>query len=175
MSFWNRVFGKREVPPAQPSGGAKQDSSANTSARPLRPVFMQRANDSRIRVDVATISHAFIALSLRERHLCDKAASAVADFNRHCQPRVWNVPFKAKFVVFSVSEGNDGFPDGSSVPITLESMGMSPRASVVINMATVSFDRGHTQSNIVLGFCFTEAKPRIILPVDRREDGIVPA
>jgi hypothetical protein len=128
-----------------------------------------------IRVDVSTITHAFIALSHREAHRTGNAAGAVADFNKHCQPRIWRIPFKARFVVFTADEGADSYPNAQGVPIALETMGMAADASIVINMATVSFDRGRTQSNILLGFCFREATPRIVLPVDRREDGIVPA
>lgn len=160
MNFLKKLFG----------GAAKSESSKAPAASPT--VINQGDNDPPLRVAPASISHAFVALTLADISHSETVGGDVAKFNRHCQPRLWEVQFKAKFVTFAVNAMEGGFPDVTSVGPALESVGLTSPYSIVINTMTISLDGGQTPTKILAGFAYRDREPKIVLP---RGDGCVPA
>jgi PBS lyase HEAT-like repeat-containing protein len=136
-----------------------------------RTIIRQESAAAPIHIDPGTITHAFIALTHDDLKFASKADGVVANFNRHCQPRIWSVHFPVKFVTFGAPPDSNGYPDPGCVEPALEGVGLTNPSSIVINNMAVSFDRGHTRSNLLIGFAFKDANPRLIIPCT---DGCVP-
>lgn len=146
--------------------------SAKARGEPLRKSVLQGEVDPPIPIDPSSISHAFVTLTHTDLAHFDQASSNVASFNKRSQPRLWALPFDAKFGSFAASAAAEGYPDVNSVPVALREVGLGPQSSIVINNVVVSFDSGKTNSKILVGFAFLDDfLPRVIFP---RTDGCVP-
>ena len=148
-----------------------QETNQPSMAHSSPEIILQGDNDPLINIDTQTISYAFITLTSNDLQHSEFATDLIGKINRRCQPRVWDEPFSAKFVTFTVDASENGFPDPSAVRPALESQGLVPPYSLIINTATVTFDQGKSQSNILLGFSYREPKERIVLA---RTDGCLP-
>jgi len=154
-------------------GGTTKPESPKDSVGAASPTVVNQGDDDpALRNDPASISHAFVALTHADLSHSEKVGGEVAKFNRHCQPRLWSVQFKAKFVTFAVNAMDSGLPDATSVGPALESVGLKPPYSIVINTMKMSLDGGRTYSKVLAGFAYRDNEPKIILP---RDDGCVPA
>lgn len=160
MELLKKVFGNHE------SESQPKDKSA-TSPK----VIMRKAGDPPVVIAPQSITAAFVAVTLEDARHLDKASSAIADLNRHCQPRLWSVPFTTKFGAFACSAADGGLPDVRGVAPALERQGLLPPFSLVVNTMTVSLDGGRTKSKILVGFAFRDGTPRVLLPGN---DGCVP-
>lgn len=154
-------------------GGAVKPESLATTARAASPtVINQSETDPPLKVATGSITHAFVALTHADMSYWKTLEGQVAKLNRLCQPRLWSVEFKAKFGVFAAAAMDSGFPDITSVGPALESVGLSPPYSLVINTMTISCDGGQTQTKVLAGFAFRDRDPKIVLP---RNNGCIPA
>jgi len=160
MHLLKKVFGNHE------SGSQPKGNSATS-----REVFMRTAGDPPVVIDPHSITAAFVALTLEDARHLDKAEKAIADLNRHCQPRLWSVPFTTKFGAFACSAAEGGLPDVRGVAPALEKQGLILPFSLVVNTMTVSLDGGRTKAKILVGFAFRDKTPRVLFPGN---DGCVP-
>jgi glycine cleavage system H protein len=116
-----------------------------------------------IPVDIATISHAYVMLLRRDADCAEDIAALAPDLIAQAQPRLFSGPFKAKFAVATADKGIGDFPDCTVVPAALEALGAPPSASILVHMAVVGTDVGSGQAKMLLGFCFSEQNPRVII------------
>ena len=142
-----------------PSGGGKKKDFDEIS-----DIVKIDEGDPPIRINPQSISHAFIALTHKDVDRSSGIIDEVANLNRACQPRLWSIPFKAKFITFAAYADDQGYPNPVSIPVVLKEYGLPPSSSIVINDAVVSFDNGSTQSRILVGFAFRDHKSRIYFP-----------
>ena len=96
----------------------------------------------------------------------------LASLNRACQPRLWSVESRAKFVTFAAPTFSNGFPDPRGTGAVLEKLELTPPYSIVVNLLTVSLDGGRTHTKILAGFAYKDTEPKLITS---RNDGCVPA
>lgn len=157
MGFFDKLFGKRKgssLPTKAASPTVISQADAGPPPKAASPTVINQADaDPPLKIDPASITHAFIALTHADISHSDKVSSKIADLNRHCQPQLWNVQFRAKFVTFAVNAGPSGYPDATGVGSALESVGLKPPYSVVVNLMTISLDGGRTGTNILSGVC----------------------
>lgn len=161
MGFLKKLFG----------GTAKPESSKAPTKTASPVVIYQEDTGPPLRIVPGSISHAFLALTHADVAHSQKLDGDIANFNRRCQPRLWNVQFKTKFVMFAAEALKNGFPDIASVEPTLEGVGLTPPYSIVVNTMTILVE-GRTPAKILVGFAYRDHEPKIILP---RTDGCIPA
>ena len=158
MSFIQKLFGRK--------------NEIRIPQKAKDPTFInQDETGPPLKVDTASITHAFVALTTADRKHSKKVEDQISDLNRNCQPELWTKQFKAKYVTFACNPIDNGFPDPEAVRIALESVGISSYYSVVINLLTISFDAGKTPTKILAGFAYTDHQPKTILP---RNNGCIP-
>ena len=147
--------------------------SPNATAGKASPIVVNQGdNDPPLRISPTSISHAFLALTHADIAHSEKVGGEVAKFNRQSQPRLWSIQFKARFVTFAVNAIDNGYPDPLAIGPVLESEGLKPPYSIVINLMEFSVDGGRTRSKVLVGFAFRDLEPKRILA---RVDGCVPA
>ena len=120
--------------------------------------------DPPVYIDPATISHAFIVLTMNDIQYKTALEEEIANLNRHCQPRIWReVPFETKFGVIAVSESDDGSPDPGLAVTMLQKEVVPSKASLILNVGDITLANGKNLK-LIIGFSYLEEKQRIILP-----------
>ena len=141
MSFFEKLFGRRGARPgAMTSADASSAKQSSDERADYDFVNQVKGDDSPpIPVDVHTITHAFIVLTLEDAKLLDEASKWIAELNRLFQPRVWGISFKAKCSTMAGTKDDNGYPNAVGVLEALRQEGLGSSSSIVLNMGTVSF------------------------------------
>lgn len=156
----------------------KADKDAESETKPKGTsmssprVILRKEGDPPFAIDPHSILAAFIGVTLTDAGHLHAAETIVFNMNRHCQPRLFAVPFTTKIGAFAASADEGGLPDVRSVVPGLQKLGLKSPFSVVINTMVISFDGGVTKSKILAGFAFPDDPPRILFPGN---DGCIPA
>jgi hypothetical protein len=142
-------------------GRAKAE--ADDTSTPSPRLIYQEETDPPIHIDPDAITHAFVVLSHEDIQYAKAAAAKIADFNRHCQSKLWSIPFKATFIAFCADKTKSGLPDAQAIGPLLRQQGLSPASSIVVNTMQASFDGGSTYSRMLVGFAFKDREPKFII------------
>lgn len=160
MSLRKWIFGRK------PSGTVPQ-TPVDGGGDPSWQILALKKNDSPLRIDAATISHAFILLTLNDMEFQNTARQEVAAFNRACFPKIWTVPFQAQFGTFAAKPRSDGYPEPYVLPSALATVGLASHSSIVTQTLRVTFAGAKRQSRVWAGFTFRDTHPRrLIVPQD---------
>jgi hypothetical protein len=127
-------------------------------------------DEAPIRVDPGRIDLSFIALPVIFQKRVD--GMLIEQLQRQCQPRLWasvkalqpNLP---AYIVATVGDETDAKDAVKGLAKVIDLEGRS----VVLNPVVLSFDGGKTHTSILVGFCYPDQQPQVILP---RNDRILP-
>ncbi len=144
---------------------------------PTEPDHMQRdthvmqPGDAAIEIDAGSVTHSFVALPAHIEVPPDKAAPMVRHFQAQCQPTLWAQVVSVSPALPAFALVLPGELDSAALLGGLNDIGALEGRTVVLNTATVSFDKGKTDTDIFVGFCHDDDHPRVVLPTT---NGILP-
>lgn len=165
MSFWKRLlglFGKRQSKPPVTTRDAGDTRAARPSRKPK--LVDHGAGDAAIKVDPATITHAFVALTHDDHAKSGALGTKVIELNQHCEPRLWNTEIKVKCASFALDRGDarNGFPDLRAVGPALERLGLEAPYTIVAHAIAVPAG-GSSATKVLVGFAHRDPAHKLVL------------